>query len=135
MPRPGDCARRLGLPGVMPKKDREPDCSTHYRTSACTERKMRSLRVRMEARSRRSFGMMAPLTAAHLTNDGLLMEAGEDAGAPSRCYGVEVLRATPLRGVASLNKKTGGLPQAPSSTPRTRAASPLPPAPDCRCCR
>ena len=31
--------------------------------------------------------VVAPLTAAHLTNMGLLMEAGEDASAPSRNRG------------------------------------------------
>src|SRR5437763_17168376 len=82
MPRPGDCVRRLGLPGVVPKKDRKPDCSTHYRTSACTERERRSFTERMEAGSRRSFGNGGAATAAHLTDVGSLMDSGADASAP-----------------------------------------------------
>jgi hypothetical protein len=36
----------------------------------------------MEAGSRRSFGNGGAATAAHLTDVGLLMEAGEDASVP-----------------------------------------------------
>ena len=62
----------------LPKKDREPDCSTQ-------QSDLSMHRAQIDAHSEcewkqghdEASEMVAPLTAAHLTNVGLLMEAGE----------------------------------------------------------
>jgi hypothetical protein len=87
MPRPGDCVRRLGLPGAVAEERprarlQHPLIGPHHAPSAIDARSECEWKQGHDEASKE----VAPLTAALLTDVGLLMEAGEPPALRSLPY-------------------------------------------------